>query len=146
MKVILLQDVARIGRRFEMKVVPDGHALNMLIPKRLAEPATPENMRRLKERMKKVDEVRAGAASTFEDTLKKLEGTTVTLPVSANEQGHLFKSVKATDIAAQVTKEVGPLDADHIALHSPLKEVGEHEIAISSGDLKGTFTLSITKE
>ena len=53
MKVILLQDVAKIGKRFETVDVPDGYALNMLIPKRMAEPATPENLKRVDARRTK---------------------------------------------------------------------------------------------
>ena len=47
MKVILLKDVAKIGRRFEIKEVPDGYALNKLIPKNMAQFATPENIKRI---------------------------------------------------------------------------------------------------
>jgi peptidylprolyl isomerase len=50
MKVILLQDVAKIGKRFEVANVPDGYALNQLIPKRMAEPATPANMKKIERR------------------------------------------------------------------------------------------------
>ena len=53
MKVILLRDVAKIGKRFEVKEVPTGHALNFLIPKKLAEPATTEALRRHSVEMKK---------------------------------------------------------------------------------------------
>ena len=47
MKVILLKDVAKIGRRHEVAEVPDGYALNMLIPKGLAKAGTPENIKKL---------------------------------------------------------------------------------------------------
>lgn len=146
MKVILLKDVARIGRRFEVKDVPDGHALNMLIPKGLVQPATPENMKRLNERVGKKEASGATQKETFEATLEALKTASVTMSVSASEQGHLFKSIKATDIAALVSKEIGPLTADQVSLHTPIKSVGSHEITVAFGDRKGTFTLVVTAQ
>lgn len=144
MKVILLQDVARIGRRFEVKDVPDGHALNMLIPKGWAQPATPENVKRLTNRVAKAESVKSEANETFAATLAKLKETAVTMKVEANEQGHLFKSIKAADIAAYISKEVGHLTKEQISLKTPIKEVGEYELTASQGTESGIFTLVVT--
>lgn len=144
MKVILLQDVARIGRRFEVKDVPDGHALNFLIPRKLAEPASRENVKNLEARKNKAAVTQAGAEEAFKATCEKLAQSGLTLALSANEKGHLFQGVKAEDIATHVSKEVGPLLPNQVVLDAPLKEVGEHTVTIVSGDEKGDFTLTIT--
>jgi len=146
MKVILLQDVARIGRRFETKDVPDGHALNFLIPRGMAQPASKENMKNLEVQKSKSEGDRAHAEEVFKETCEKLMSSPIVLKLPANEQGHLFKGVKAEEIAECVTKEVGLLKKEQIILKSPIKNTGEHTITAVSGGEEQTFTLVIEAE
>jgi len=146
MKVILLQDVARIGRQHEIKEVPDGHALNFLIPKKLAEPATPANVKRVTAHTNQKKQEKVEVMEVFLKTRSDLKNAAVSLAVEANEKGHLFKGLKAEDIATHISKEVGPLSADQIMLAAPIKEVGEHTITITSGEEEGTFILSVIQK
>lgn len=146
MKVILLQDVARLGHRFEVKDVPDGHALNMLIPRKIAEPATRENLKRLEERNRKSAADQAHTEEQLHETLAKLRDKALVLRAPANEQGHLFKGVKASDIAAHIAKEVGPMSEANISLKTPLKETGAYTIEVKVGKAEHPFTLTIEKE
>ncbi|MBX2866895.1 50S ribosomal protein L9 [Candidatus Kaiserbacteria bacterium] len=146
MKVILLQDVARIGRQFEIKEVPDGHALNFLIPKKLAEPATPANVKRVEARTGKKNAEAEASQEAFLETLSKLKDAMVTITASANDEGKLFKGLKADDIATAVSEQVGQLHASQVELTEPIKEVGEHTVAITAGGEKGTFSLKVEKE
>lgn len=138
MKVILLQDVARIGKRFEVANVPDGHALNMLIPKRMAEPATPENLKRLEARKSKVTADKNAAAENFAATAERVNGSTQTLTMEANEQGHLFQAVKTDQVAA-----LFDVAADQVKMADGIKEIGEHQVEITDGEHTATFTLKI---
>ena len=146
MKVILLQDVARIGMRFDVKDVPDGHALNFLIPRGMAKPATKENIKQVAAQKGKMEEMRANADEVFKATCEKLKDARVEIVVPANEQGHLFKGLKAGDIAAAVTKQVGMLDPQQVVLATPIKTLGEHTVAISGGDVSGEFILFVRGE
>ena len=143
MKVILLQDVARIGKRFEVKEVPDGHALNFLIPRKMAEPATAENLKRIAARTQKIAAGKSGTLALFSTLLAALKGQVVEMAVTANEQGHLFKGVKAEDIAQHVSALHGKLSAAQVLLEAPLKDLGEHEIALAEGAERGSFTLKL---
>lgn len=144
MKVIFLKDVAKIGRKFEVKDVPDGHALNRLIPQGFAEPATAENLKRHAARTAKMEAEQGAAEAAFGEVLQKLNGSTVTLTVEANEQGHLFKGIKEADIAAHLTEHEGAaVDAGMLSIAEPIKEVGSHEVTLMSGDQKGTFTVTV---
>lgn len=143
MKVILLKDVARIGYRFEVKDVPDGHALNFLIPRKLAEPATKENLLRIEERKGKTSARREQTESAYKDTLQALAGATITLTAKANAQGHLFKGVKQSEIALAITTELGAIDASHIVLAEPIKTTGEHELVARVGKEEKTFILKV---
>lgn len=144
MKVILLRDVARIGKRYEIKEVPSGHALNFLIPRKLAEPATSENIKRLQAHKEKHAASMALDAANFEEALTKLKDTTVRIPVDANDQGHLFRGVRAEDIAHALAAEGLTVDSHQIDLAQPIKSIGTHEVGLHSGSAKGTFTIEVT--
>jgi len=143
MKVILLQDIARVGVKNEVKDVPSGHALNFLIPRKMAEPATKSSLKRLKETASKVAVAAEGDEKVFEESLAKLAGEKMTMELSANEQGHLFQGVKAEDISKHLKENGTDMGADKINLEGPIKEVGEHTIKVSMGDKKGEFVLEI---
>lgn len=143
MKVILLQDVARIGKRHEIVTVPDGHALNLLIPKGQAQPATPENVKRILARKAHAAADQSAAAEQFAGALESVRGTSQTMAVEANDQGHLFKGIKADTIASFLSAAGMPVSAAQVLLPEPIKATGEHQITLQSGDAQGTFTLVV---
>jgi large subunit ribosomal protein L9 len=143
MKVILLRDVARIGRRYEIKEVPSGHALNFLIPKKLAEVATPENVKRVHATKSKHAEDDASNERDFLSALEVLGGNIPLMEVHANAQGHLFKGIKAEDIVEALGKKGITLMREWIQLSHPLKSLGDHEIPMALRDTRGTFTLRL---
>lgn len=143
MKVILLRDVAKIGRRYEVKEVPTGHALNFLIPRKLAEPATPENLRRVKDVVSKhahSEEVHTGQ---FADALKELSATPLIVSAQANTQGHLFSGVHAEDIVKSAAVRGVALEVSEIVLPHALKELGTHEVTLSLRGKTGTIKVEI---
>ena len=144
MKVILLQNVARIGQKFEVKDVPSGHALNFLIPRKLAELATPQSLRRLEERRGRIEAEQGEHAEAFAAILAKLADTKVEMVVPANEKGHLFKGVHQSDIAEHLGSVGLAVEETSILLPAPIKEVGEHIVKLEAGDQKGEFTLTIS--
>jgi large subunit ribosomal protein L9 len=143
MKVILLRDVARLGKRFSVVEVPDGYALNQLIPKGMAEAATPENLKRVNARTDKQLSNKVNSEAEFAVALTALKATPITITVQANEQGHLFKAVKATDIAAAAAAAGHGIPLDSIALIDPIKSVGDHVIVAKMGGVRGEFTLTV---
>lgn len=147
MKVILLKDVAKIGRRFDVVSVPDGYALNKLIPKNMAEAATPESIKRLENLASKLKTDRAVEASSFGDALSTLKGVQVSVPVEANKEGRMFQALKAGAIIAAVTEATGlTLGAEQIVMKVPIKTVGEHEVELVSGDTRGVLVLNLVSK
>lgn len=126
-----------------MKEVPRGHALNFLIPRKLAIPATRENLKRHEADISIKKEQKAEHDSEVSSTLKSLEGQTVTHTVKANEQGHLFSGINAETIAGILKDSGHMISADAIILEQPIKELGSFPIEISEGELKGSFTLEL---
>lgn len=146
MKVILLRDVAKIGRRFEVKEVPTGHALNFLIPRKLAESATPENLKRVQNVVSKQAHTETVHTEHFEDALKQLHETPLTVKAQANAQGHLFKGVHAEDIVKAATDRGVAIQVGEVSLPHALKEVGIHEVTLSLRGKTGTIQVHIVAE
>jgi large subunit ribosomal protein L9 len=131
MKVILQRDVARLGKRNSIVTVPDGYALNKLVPQGLALPATPEAIKRL-ETVKK--EVSAHTASTNEAILASLEAIKqaggVQIAVTSNAQGHLFKAVHEAEIATAMAALGHVVDGACINIPVPIKSLGIHAVEV----------------
>jgi large subunit ribosomal protein L9 len=146
MKVILIKDVARLGRRNEVKEVPSGHALNFLIPRKLAIIATPESMKRLNEQVSKIEEGKQNLKQSFEDAVAKLHDRTVVYHTEANEQGHLFKGIGADTIAEHLQSEGFAITKSNIVLEHPIKSLGIHAVGLEYGEVKGVCNLEVVKK
>lgn len=146
MKVILLHDVPKVGRKYDIKDVPSGYARNFLILKKLAEVATPAREHELKTLHNKEEEARKTQDEAIASVLRKVDGKKVTIHGKASEAGHLFARVKAEDIAGAVEKELGvAVDSRAIILAHPIKEVGEHTVTVEAGNKKAKILLSVVK-
>lgn len=146
MKVILLQDVAKIGKRSEIVEVPDGYALNQLIPKRMAEPATIANKKRIERLQQDTEAKREQDKARFDAAIKALGETKIQIKTEVNEQGHLFKAVSENDIAEASQAAGIDIDAAMVVVGKPIKEAGEHEVHLVRGDHKATFVIEVIKQ
>jgi len=147
MKVILLKDVPKLGKKDEVKEVNQGHALNFLIPRKLVIPATPNAIAQLEKRTKEHQAHQAIADELIAGTMRSLNGTQVEMFVTANEQGHLFKKVQDQEIADAIKQGTGAsIDTSWVSVVHPIKETGEHEITLQHNDRKAKCTLVVKKE
>ena len=144
MKIILLQDVKKIGLKHTVKDVADGFAHNFLIPRGLAENATKDKLEKLEALKLKIDAQRKVQSDLLAKNLKALKSVKIEISAKANGKGYLFKGVH-TDEIVKVLKEKGHVDIteDMIDVKTPLKEVGEFKINVVAGEEKATFTLTI---
>jgi large subunit ribosomal protein L9 len=131
MKVILREDVDKVGLRGEVVDVARGYARNFLLPRKLAEPATPSRVAELE----KVQAHRAKhEAQTFDqaqDISQRLGQTELRFDVKAGETGVLFGSVTATDVADSLwDRHKIRVDRRRIELAEPIKRIGRYEIPI----------------
>lgn len=146
MKVILLRDVAKLGRRMEVVTVPDGYGLNKLIPQSLALPATPENIKRVESQTKKASADRAADTANFLDVVKALEGKVIDIKAEANEDGKLYRAVKTEELAEAVNQaESVTISAHDLIVKTPIKHTGEHKIEMVHGESTGAFTINVVK-
>ncbi len=144
MKVILLKDVAKIGRRHQIVEVPDGFALNKLIPRKEAEPATAANVRRVEERNKSSQAISSSEASHITKLESETTATPLLVPMEANEQGHLFQSVHYADLKAALALRQLSVPESHVVFTSPIKSVGEHMVTLEAGGVTKQLHISVT--
>ena len=130
MKVILLQDINKLGKKYEIKNVSDGHARNLLIPKGLVKPATKEALEWLeiqKEMIKKNEEDDLKQAET---QASSIDGMELMIPVKVGNEGEMFESINSQKISERF-KELGlDIKKSQIALELPIKETGEFPVKI----------------
>ncbi|MFH1454941.1 MAG: 50S ribosomal protein L9 [bacterium] len=131
MKIILLRDVKKIGRKYDVKDVADGYALNSLIPNGIAVPATPNYLKGIEAKKKQDVLLKEDFKKAFEYAVTKLPDGKLHIAGKVNEKGHLFAGIHEDQIISEFKKETGILlDPEHFNLEKPLKEVGEHTIEL----------------
>jgi large subunit ribosomal protein L9 len=130
MKVVFLQNVEGSGRTGEIKEVADGFARNFLLPRRLAAPVTPDAIKRA-EAIAAAEARRQAELDEQARTLAEKLTAPIVITVRAGEQGRLYGSVTAGDIAEEASKLAGQeVDRRLLALEEPIKEVGIYEIPL----------------
>lgn len=146
MKVILLRDVAKIGRRAQVIEVPDGYALNNLIPKRWAEPATAANLKRIEQSKAGVQAQADSKAEAFKAALTQLNLSPLQITADSNELGHLFKAIHEADVIAAAKARGVHFDTHNVVIETSIKSLGEHSITLKEGSDKVSYTIEVIKK
>jgi large subunit ribosomal protein L9 len=129
-KVILTQDVAKVGKSGEMKNVADGFATNFLIPQKLAVPAAGGAYRAWQHDIASREEKRKREREEAEIAANRIASTTLTMGVKVGEGGKLYGSITAKDIADALGRRGIEVDRHKIDLEDPLKSLGTYKVAI----------------
>jgi large subunit ribosomal protein L9 len=130
MKIILLDDVTKVGRRGEVRDVSDGYARNFLIPKKLALSATAGNLKNL-EHIQKQQEAKADRVKADAEALRsRIEALAYEERRQASEEGKLFGSVTSQDVAEFLARHGLKIERRRIHLDEPIKTLGETSVAV----------------
>ena len=144
MKVVLLQDVPKIGKKFEIKTIADGYARNMLFPKRLAEPATKESEARAELQKKRSAAEDKVQEELLLKNLSALEGKEVVVKGKANEEGHLFAGIHKDEVLKALKEQVRiDIAESFLELPKTFKEVGSFPMKAQVAGKSATFTVRI---
>lgn len=148
MKIILLQDVKKVGRKDAVVEVSDGYAKNFLIPRKLAVPYTSKSKEVLntqKEKRAEIDELNRQNALK---TQKELENVTVVFNTKVGESGKLFGAISAKEIEGNLAKNHNiQIDKRKLVDFKPLTQLGKHEVKVELyKDVIGTIKVEIKKE
>jgi large subunit ribosomal protein L9 len=131
MQVILLQDIEKVGLRGEVVDVARGYARNFLVPRKLAEPASPARVAELQKRAAQRARQEAGTFEQARDLAAVLERAELRFEVKAGPTGSLFGSVTATDLADEIWRVAKVrVDRRKIGLGDPIKKIGRYEVPV----------------
>ncbi len=131
MRVILLQDIDKLGKKHEIKEVADGYARNFLIPKKLAVLATPKELEKLKKRKELEEKIKKEKEKKIKDLAEKIDGLMIVFEEKTTPQGILHGAVDKKTIIKKLKEKGFEIEEDKINLEEPIKKIGKYEIEIS---------------
>ncbi len=147
MEVILRQAVENLGKPGDVVKVSNGYARNGLLPRGVAFEATPGNLKRIaqeKDRLEAAENERRNAAQGLAE---KLEQVSLTFSARVGEEGKLFGSVTASDIAAQLETQGFQIEKRQVDLHEPLKTLGVFRVPVRlHADVKPEIKVWVIKQ
>jgi len=148
MKVIFLKDVKGKGKKGEVKEVSTGYANNYLLKNKLAEEATPGNLRKLEAQKQKVKEQEAAEKADAEKLKEDLAKITVEIKAKSGEDGRLFGSITSKQIAETLKKEHKiTVDRRKIELQDPIRALGYVNVSVKlHQDVTGTIKVHVVEE
>jgi large subunit ribosomal protein L9 len=147
MKVLLCEDVNRLGWLGDIVEVAEGYARNYLLPQGLATVATQGNIRSLAKEKGKRSIQRVAEGKRLEKAAEAVKGAEAVLAAKANEQGHLFGSVTEKHIAANLRDQGFEVADSVVKLPEHIKQIGTHEVILRySDDIKVPVSVVVVAE
>ena len=147
MKVILQQDVKGQGKKGQMIEASDGNARNFLLPKKLAVPATAENINTMKQQEKAKRAQEAAEKAEAEATAQRLKEITVQIKAKAGNGGRLFGAVTSKEISDALSEQFGiSIPKAKIVQDEPIKAFGGYELKVKLGyEVTGTLKVVVAE-
>lgn len=130
MEVILRQAIEKLGHTGDIVKVSPGYARNYLLPRGLAYPATAGNRKRLEQERARLETAENERRETAEGLAARLEEVSLTFSARVGEEGKLFGSVTAADIAQQLEAQGFRIEKRQIELHDPIKALGVYRVPV----------------
>jgi large subunit ribosomal protein L9 len=129
-KLLLKESIKHVGRVGDVVEVSPGYARNYLIPNDLAVEPTPGNIKKVEERRKEIERVERERREEQARLIDQLKGVEVNVERRANEQGHLFGSVSATDIARALQAQGFNIEPDDVLLPGRLDQINTYMVKV----------------
>ena len=130
MEIILRQAVENLGKPGDVVKVKPGYARNYLLPHGLAYEATPGNLKRIQQERDRLDAAENERRGAAQGLAERLEQVSLTFSARVGEEGKLFGSVTAADVAAQLEAQGFHIEKRQIDLHEPIKALGVYRVPI----------------
>ncbi len=134
MRLLLLQDVRKLGHIGDVVDVKAGYARNYLLPQRLATEPTEENIKAIEERRKSAAAERAVRNKRFAELVEQLKDVSITIEAAANPEGTLYGSVSGKDIAAALNAQGFPILPEHVMLDAPIRTLDNRMVRLEFTD------------
>jgi large subunit ribosomal protein L9 len=131
MEVVFTQDIPNKAKAGEIRRVPDGYARNYLLPKGLADIATPEVKKRIHKITAAGDEIRVRETAIMEELAKGLEDVTITISARITPIGRYYGSITSTHIAMELAEQLGrEVERRWVEINEPIREPGEYDVVL----------------
>ena len=145
-EVLLMADVANLGKAGDVVKVADGYARNYLQPQDLAAPVTQASLRRLDKLRKEREELSRIQRAEASTKAGKLKGMVLTITAKTTDGQRLYGSVTTSDLAAQMEAKGVCVDRSQIVLAEPIKEIGTYTLDIKlHAEVMATITVSVVE-
>jgi len=147
MKVILIKDIEKLGKKYEVKEISSGYARNYLIPKKLAVQATDKLLKWVEVKREEQEKKAEEKLEKVTNSVSKIDGLEVEISVKVGEEDQLFEKINQQKIS-DALKELGyDIKKTQIELKEPLQEIGEFPVKLKFPDsLEAEIKVIITEE
>jgi len=146
-QAVLLDDVEGLGTRGEAVEVADGYLRNFLLPRGLAQAATPASLEQARRKAEQLEQAEREAAAKADETAELLAKTVLTINHRAGEDGKLFGSVTSTEVAEAIQAARGiKIPKKKIRLEEPIRETGTFMVEIDVGGGRTASVKTIVAE
>lgn len=129
-QLLLIQSVDHLGKQGDVVSVRRGYALNYLLPQGLATIATAHHKRMVEKHRAKLQEIERARLASLRQLAEQIAKQSITIEANANDEGHLYGSVGAQDIAAALKQAGFHITSDQVRLEGPLKELGLYTVKV----------------
>jgi large subunit ribosomal protein L9 len=147
MKVILMTDVPALGQRGETRDVANGYARNFLLPRKLAVPATPANLKNVEHLKRPRAREEDRALELAKATAGRIEGLTLAVTARASDDGRLYGSVSPQDVVEFLEKHEVSVEKRRVGMDEPIKAVGDYKVPVRlHGDVTAALTVTVKAE
>lgn len=147
MKVVLREDVEKLGHRGEVVRVANGYGRNYLLPKKLAYEATPGNLKVIEHEKRAKDVRDAKVKGDFEAIAARISALSFTIAKRVGENEALFGSVTSQEIADLLAAKGIEVDKRRIALDEPIKSLGPHSVPVRlHKDVTAQVAIEVVRE
>jgi large subunit ribosomal protein L9 len=133
MQLVLTEDVAHLGKQGELVEVKPGYGRNYLLPNGLATIPSDHNLRLLERYKQRVQQAREARIADLKVLAEQINRVTVTIEANANEEGHLYGSVGAPEIAKALRAQNLMVDPDMVRLEGPIRECALYAVKLNLG-------------
>jgi large subunit ribosomal protein L9 len=131
MDVLLKKNIIKLGKMGEVVTVAEGYARNYLLPQGFAATVTPANLRQIEIAKEKYEIETKEETETLQALAEKFSDCSITISAKANEEGRLFGSITAEQIADALIKEEYPIEKEMVLLENPIKQCDVYTVPIN---------------
>ncbi len=147
MKVLMVKDVQKIGKKGELIEVKEGYARNYLIPNGLAAEATGGALKKIEEEKKAQERRKAREKEAALALAAKFKSYTITLRHKAGDEGRLFGSITSAEIAEALKQKGIEIDKKQVVMDDHIRLVGHHDVTIKlSPEVTATLSVDVMKQ